>query len=362
MTVSIQTVADDEGDLRLDRFLRRRYPALTQGMLQKMCRTGQIRVDGARVDASARVQPGQAVRVPPMPVAPEKAAVVVKPGEQREMERLVVYRDDQIIVLNKPSGLATQGGPGITPPSGRDAGCAARGTATGRRLVHRLDRDTSGVILLARTASVAARLSALFRIAGGWKRPIGPSSSGAPLPVEGQIDQPLKRVASAFGERTVATDRKDKDGQRAYTNYRTVDNAGQKFAWMEFQPLTGRTHQIRVHSVALGTPIVGDAKICRAARQWQRRQLRRRAAGQVTFARKAVVAAAPRGWQFGGGGGPAAPYARELSPRWVSLPRLLGRPSAADCSEACRCVVGFVLACSASADWHWSWCWRCRRS
>jgi 23S rRNA pseudouridine955/2504/2580 synthase len=258
MTVSIQTVAEDEGDTRLDRFLRRRYPALTQGMLQKMCRTGQIRVDGARVDASARLQPGQAVRVPPMPVAPEKAAIIVKPGEQREMERLVVYRDDQIIVLNKPSGLATQGGPGITRHLDGMLD-VLRGEGDRPRLVHRLDRDTSGVILLARTAAVAARLSALFR-SREVEKTYWAVVVGRPLPVEGQIDQALKRVASAFGERTIVADRKDKEGQRAYTNYRTLDNAGQKFAWMEFQPLTGRTHQIRVHSVSLGAPIVGDAK------------------------------------------------------------------------------------------------------
>jgi 23S rRNA pseudouridine955/2504/2580 synthase len=193
-----------------------------------------------------------------MPAAPEKAAVIVKPGEQREMERLVVYRDDQIIVLNKPSGLATQGGPGITRHLDGMLD-VLRGDGDRPRLVHRLDRDTSGVILLARSASVAARLSALFR-SREVEKTYWAVVVGRPLPVEGQIDQALKRVASAFGERTVVADRKDKEGQRAYTNYRTLDNAGQKFAWMEFQPLTGRTHQIRVHSVSLGAPIVGDAK------------------------------------------------------------------------------------------------------
>lgn len=263
MSVSIQTVADDETDTRLDRFLRRRYPALTQGTLQKLCRTGQIRVDGHRVEASARLQAGQAVRVPPMPEAPEKAAIVVKPGEQREMERMVLYRDEQIIVLNKPSGLATQGGPGITRHLDgmldvlRDPDSSTGGDRP--RLVHRLDRDTSGVILLARTAAVAARLAALFR-SREVEKTYWAVVVGRPLPVEGQIDQPLKRVASAFGERTVVADRKDRDGQRAYTNYRTLDNAGQKLAWLELQPLTGRTHQLRVHCVSLGTPIVGDEK------------------------------------------------------------------------------------------------------
>ncbi len=155
MTVSLQTVAEAEADTRLDRFLRRRYPALPQGALQKLCRTRQVRVDGHRVDASVRLAAGQAVRVPPMPAAAEKAPIVVTPGETREMERLVLYRDDQVIVLNKPSGLATQGGPGITKHLDGMLD-ALRGDGDRPRLVHRLDRDTSGVILLARTAAVAA--------------------------------------------------------------------------------------------------------------------------------------------------------------------------------------------------------------
>ena len=263
MSVSLQKVAEDEADTRLDRFLRRRYPALTQGSLQKMCRTGQIRVDGHRVEASARLQPGQAVRVPPMPASPAKAPIVVTPGEHREMERLVIYRDDQVIVLNKPPGLATQGGPGITRhlDGMLDVlrGDPHAGGGDRPRLVHRLDRDTSGVILLARTAAVAARLAALFR-SREVEKTYWAVVVGRPLPVEGQIDQPLKRVSGAFGERTVVADRKDREGQRAYTNYRTLDHAGQKFAWLELQPLTGRTHQLRVHCVSLGAPIVGDAK------------------------------------------------------------------------------------------------------
>jgi 23S rRNA pseudouridine955/2504/2580 synthase len=258
MSVSIQTVGDDEADTRLDRFLRRRYPALTQGALQKMCRTGQVRVDGHRVDASARLQTGQAVRVPPMPAAPEKAPIVITPGEHREMERLVLYRDDQVIVLNKPPGLATQGGPGITRHLDGMLD-VLRGDGDRPRLVHRLDRDTSGVILLARTAAVAARLAALFR-SREVEKTYWAVVAGRPLPVEGQIDQPLKRVSGPFGERTVVADRKDKDGQRAYTNYRTLDHAAQKLAWLELSPLTGRTHQLRVHCVSLGAVIVGDEK------------------------------------------------------------------------------------------------------
>ena len=258
MTISLQTVPADEADSRLDRFLRRRYPALTQGALQKLCRTGQIRVDGRRVDASARLAPGQAVRVPPLPAAPDKPLAIANPAEARELERMLLFRDEQIIVLNKPSGLATQGGPGITRhldgmlDSLRDGGERPR-------LVHRLDRDTSGVIVLARTPGTAAKLAAAFRTREVEKT-YWAVVAGHPKPEEGQIDQPLKRITGPFGERTIPADRRDKEGQRAYTNYRTLDAAGRKLAWLELQPLTGRTHQLRVHCMSLGTPIVGDAK------------------------------------------------------------------------------------------------------
>ncbi len=262
MSVSMQTVTEDEADLRLDRFLRRHFPSLTQGVLQKMCRTGQIRVDGRRVDASARLVAGQAVRLPPMPVPPERPQITVTPGDSKEMARLVIYQDDHVIVLNKPSGLATQGGPGITRHLDGMLDALRDPAVHGNerpRLVHRLDRDTSGVILLARSPGVAAKLAAAFRTREVEKT-YWAVVAGSPTPEDGQIDQPLKRVSGAFGERTVATDRKDKEGQRAYTNYRTLDKAGRKLAWLELQPLTGRTHQLRVHCVSLGTPIVGDQK------------------------------------------------------------------------------------------------------
>ena len=172
---------------------------------------------------------------------------------------MVLHRDDQIIVLNKPSGLATQGGPGITRHLDGMLDAFRMEGGHRPRLVHRLDRDTSGVIVLARSPGIAARLAASFRTRDVEKT-YWAVVAGHPTPEEGQIDQPLKRVSSAFGERTVVADRKDKDGQRAYTNYRMLDAAGRKLAWLELQPLTGRTHQLRVHCVSLGTPIVGDEK------------------------------------------------------------------------------------------------------
>jgi 23S rRNA pseudouridine955/2504/2580 synthase len=253
-------VTDDEAEIRLDRWFRRHFPGLTQGAIQKLCRTGQVRVDGHRAEAATRLVPGQAVRVPPMPAAPAtpKPAADIDPNTAKDLQRAVLYRDDQLIVLNKPPGLPVQGGPGITHHL--DALLdALRFGADRPRLVHRLDRDTSGVLVLARTAGVAAKLAAAFR-GRSVEKAYWAVVAGRPLPVEGRIDLPLRRTDGRRGERTVRAERDDPEATHAITDYRTLDNAGQKLAWLELQPLTGRTHQLRVHCVALGTPILGDVK------------------------------------------------------------------------------------------------------
>jgi 23S rRNA pseudouridine955/2504/2580 synthase len=162
-------------------------------------------------------------------------------------------------VLNKPSGLPVQGGPGIIRHLDGMLDLLRGDGAHRPRLVHRLDRDTSGVILLARTPGTAAKLAALFR-GREIEKTYWAVVVGRPLPVEGRIDLPLKRIGGARGERTAPAERNDKEGARAITDYRTLDNAAQKLAWLELQPLTGRTHQLRVHCVAMRTPILGDEK------------------------------------------------------------------------------------------------------
>ncbi len=174
----------------------------------------------------------------------------------------MIYRDDQVIVLNKPHGLPVQGGPGITHHLDGLLDVLRFGASDRPRLVHRLDRDTSGVLLLARTPGVAAKLAAAFR-SRAVEKTYWAVVAGRPVPVEGRIDLPLKRITGGRGERTEPADRDDPDGTRAITDYRTLDNAAQKLAWLELQPLTGRTHQLRVHCVALGAPIVGDVKYAR---------------------------------------------------------------------------------------------------
>jgi 23S rRNA pseudouridine955/2504/2580 synthase len=261
MTVAMRAVSDDEADIRLDRWFRRHYPGLPQSAIQKLCRTGQIRVDGRRAEAATRLTPGQAVRIPPLPQAPlvPPAPPPLDIRARQQLEGQVLFCDEHLIVLNKPAGLAVQGGPGITRHLDGMLDLL-RGDGNHRpRLVHRLDRDTSGVILLARTPGTAAKLAALFR-GREIEKTYWAIVVGRPLPVEGRIDLPLKRVGGARGERTAPADRDDKQGARAITDYRTLDNAAQKLAWLELRPLTGRTHQLRVHCVAMRTPILGDEK------------------------------------------------------------------------------------------------------
>lgn len=261
MAVATRTVAEDEADIRLDRWFRRHFPGLPQSAVQKLCRTGQVRVDGHRADAATRLSPGQAVRIPPIPAtpSPSRPPAEVDPGAARDLQQMVLYRDEQILVLNKPHGLPVQGGPGITRHLDGMLDALRFGSDHRPRLVHRLDRDTSGVLLLARTPGIAAALAASFR-GRDVEKTYWAVVAGRPVPVEGRIDLPLKRVGGFRGERMQAAERDDKEAQRAVTDYRTLDHAARKLAWLELQPVTGRTHQLRVHCVALRAPILGDLK------------------------------------------------------------------------------------------------------
>jgi 23S rRNA pseudouridine955/2504/2580 synthase len=260
MSVTTRQVVEDEAGIRLDRWFRRRYPSMTQGAIEKLCRTGQVRVDGRRVDAATRLAPGQSVRIPPLPAAPAvpKPQPALDAHTQRELERMVLYRDEDLIVLNKPAGLPTQGGPGI----GRHLDGMLDGLRFGAkdrpRLVHRLDRDTSGVLLLARTPGVAARLAALFR-GRDVEKIYWAVVAGRPVPPQGRIELDLVRAPGPRADRVAIAAEGNPAAAHAITDYRTLDHAGRRFAWLELRPLTGRTHQLRVSCAAIGTPILGDA-------------------------------------------------------------------------------------------------------
>ncbi|BBK30237.1 23S rRNA pseudouridine955/2504/2580 synthase [Stella humosa] len=257
--VQTLTVDPGESEIRLDRWFKRHFPELIHGRLEKLLRTGQVRVDGKRATAGQRVSTGQVIRVPPLGEAPTEAQPP-RPVAARDVSMiraLVLHQDQHMIVLNKPAGLAVQGGTG-TPRHLDGMLEALRFDAAERpRLVHRLDRDTSGVFVIARTAAAARFLGDAFRDKT-VRKVYWALVVGQPKPRRGKIDSPIAKRATAKGERVVED---EEDGQRAVTWYATVENAGKQASWVAMMPITGRTHQLRVHcGSVLGTPILGDRK------------------------------------------------------------------------------------------------------
>lgn len=260
---AVQTLAvsDDEAEIRLDRWFKRRFPQVGHALLERLLRTGQIRIDGKRAKSNQRLEAGQTVRVPPLGDTPAPAhAARSQPSfgeaEAKALRDAVLYKDDDVLVLNKPAGLAVQGGTNMERHLDGMLDLLMFDASERPRLVHRLDKDTSGVLLLARNATAAARLAAGFRSRAArkcyWALVVGVPKYG-----QGRIDAPLAKMAGRMGDK-VAVD--EEDGRHAVTYYRIVDRALKKAAWLELEPRTGRTHQLRAHCALLGTPIQGDGK------------------------------------------------------------------------------------------------------
>jgi 23S rRNA pseudouridine955/2504/2580 synthase len=258
-SVETRTVSADEGEVRLDRWFRRHFPEIGHGRLQRLLRTGQVRVDGRRAQASARLSPGQRIRIPPLPAAeparvPERRAPErVDAADAEWLRSHILFEDHALLVLDKPAGLAVQGGTGTRRHI--DGMLQAWGGGERPRLVHRLDRDTSGLLVVAKTAAAATSLTAAFRRHRVdklyWALVVG-----RPPDAQGSIDRPLAKQAGRGGERVMATEA----GVPARTAYRLVARAGRIASWLALKPLTGRTHQLRAHCALLGTPIIGDGK------------------------------------------------------------------------------------------------------
>jgi 23S rRNA pseudouridine955/2504/2580 synthase len=258
----VRTLFVDTGEdgSRVDRWFKRRWPHLNHIQLAKLLRSGQIRVDGGRVKADTRLVAGSQVRVPPFPDAKETAdkREGISPRDAAFARSLVLYEDDQVLALNKPSGLAVQGG---TKTSHHiDRLLSAWGEGLQRpRLVHRLDRDTSGVLLLGKTPAAAAKLSGSFAKRRAQKT-YWAIVANAPRPPEGVIEMHLVKKGVGDRELVVPADPKEFGAEPAETEYVTLSRAGQKATWMALRPLTGRTHQLRAHMKAIGHPILGDPK------------------------------------------------------------------------------------------------------
>jgi len=257
------TVAPADAEMRLDRWFHREFPHIGHGQLSKLLRTGQIRLDGKRCKGGERLVAGQSVRLPPLPAEgergeqpPSRPAWQPSASELDDLVQRVIHMDHHVLVIDKPAGLAVQGGTATEKHLDAMLDGLRFDAAERPRLVHRLDRDTSGVLLLARTAKAARALGATFKGRDASKV-YWALVAGCPVPREGSIDLPLAKQGGAGRER-VQID--EEAGLPARTLYRVIDAAADRTAWLELQPLTGRTHQLRAHCAALGHPILGDGK------------------------------------------------------------------------------------------------------
>ncbi len=255
-------VDKDDGVTRVDRWFRRRYPHLTQGQVEKLIRTGQVRVDGARVKASDRVEPGQIVRVPPLPEAAERLPPGMSGKDADFVRSLVIHKDADVIVLNKPAGLAVQGGSKTVRHLDGMLDGLKFDSEKKPKLVHRLDRDTSGCLVLARHPRAAAFLGEAFRDRDTdkiyWAVVLG-----APRPKVGELRSWMRKAPGmheADREMMQSCVQADEGAVHAITQYVVLEEAAQSGSWVALRPVTGRTHQLRFHMAEMGHAIAGDPK------------------------------------------------------------------------------------------------------
>jgi 23S rRNA pseudouridine955/2504/2580 synthase len=269
--VKLLTVSADEGEQRLDKWFKRRFPQISQGHVEKMCRTGQIRIDSARAKASDRVAPGMVIRVPPLPEteAPSRPAESrINAADAKMIQAAVLWKDEHIIILNKPAGLPSQGGSGQGDRHVDGLTEALKfGYKDRPKLVHRLDKDTSGVLMLARTDRVARALSEALRH-HLTRKIYWALVAGVPNPRQGSIKYGLMKAPGhgrgAEGEKMQcvhpAKMAEYPEAKRAHTDFFTLWFLATRMSWMALEPITGRTHQLRAHMAEMGHPILGDGK------------------------------------------------------------------------------------------------------
>jgi 23S rRNA pseudouridine955/2504/2580 synthase len=258
------TVTPDDDGIRLDRWFKRHVPDASFNIVSRWARTGQLRVNGARATPGDRVEAGQIIRVPPAEAAmakaaserPKRATSNLTDDEIAFAQSLVIYKDNAGLVLNKPPGLATQGGSGTTDHVDRLLDALVYDAKGRPKLVHRLDKDTSGALLVARTPRAAAHFATAFSSRTA-RKVYWAIIVGVPDIHDGMIELPIAKQPGTGGEKMHVD---EKEGSPARTRYRVVQRAGNVAAWVELQPFTGRTHQLRVHMAAVGHPIVGDGK------------------------------------------------------------------------------------------------------
>lgn len=257
--VQQQDVSDDEDGMRLDRWFALHFPQLPFGRLQKLLRTGQVRVDKARVKANTRLAAGQVVRIPPVDDEAKPATPRINAKDVEFLRNLIIYEDEDIYVFNKPHGLAVQGGSGTKRHMDGMLQSLINKKGEAPRLVHRLDRDTSGCLLVAKTRAVASHFGQVFRTRSARKI-YWALTVGVPNPPQGRISCFVARQSTKDGEQMVVVNNGDNGAQHSVSHYSVTDTAGRDFAWVTLKPVTGRTHQLRVHMQEMGTPILDDPR------------------------------------------------------------------------------------------------------
>ncbi|QCE33505.1 RluA family pseudouridine synthase [Acetobacteraceae bacterium] len=257
----IKKVIADEENIRLDRWVRRYFPDLPQGAIQKFCRKGEIRVNGKKAETKTRLSEGDEVKIPQIKreFGTRDKTKTIDPELAERAKKLMIYEDKYLAVMNKPSGLSTQGGTGLKEHVDLMLDAMVSEDGVRPRLVHRLDKDTSGVLLIAKTPGVAASLAEAFRQREVEKK-YWAVVVGRPEVPAGKINQPLAKIGAGAASIMAPVRLKEEGALYAVSFYETLDHAGKKFAWLELSPETGRTHQLRVHCEVIETPILGDPR------------------------------------------------------------------------------------------------------
>jgi 23S rRNA pseudouridine955/2504/2580 synthase len=264
LPTKVQTVkvTADENNMRVDRFLEARFPGLSFSHIQRVVRKGELRVDGKRVDSKDRLEEGQSVRIPPLKLDTPKAVDELSEAAQKTLKALkemTIYEDDDVLVLNKPFGLAVQGGSGTTRHIDQMLEVMRDAKGQKPRLVHRIDKDTSGCLLVAKTRFAASHLTGAFRSRSARKT-YWALVPGLPKPKQGRISTFLAKEESEDDTIMRIAQHGDEGASHAVTYYAVVETAGNKLTWVSLKPVTGRTHQLRAHMEHIGHPIVGDPK------------------------------------------------------------------------------------------------------
>jgi 23S rRNA pseudouridine955/2504/2580 synthase len=264
LPTKVQTlvVTADENNMRVDRFLEARFPGLSFSHIQRIVRKGELRVNGKRADSKDRLEAGQSVRIPPLRLDAPKASGALSEAAQKTLETLkamTLFEDDDVLVLNKPAGLAVQGGSGTTRHIDQMLEVMRDAKGQKPRLVHRIDKETAGCLLVAKTRFAATHLTGAFRHRSARKT-YWALVAGVPKPKQGRISTYLAKEEGEDDTIMRIAAHGDEGASHAVTYYAVVETSAQKLAWVSLKPVTGRTHQLRAHMAHIDHPIVGDPK------------------------------------------------------------------------------------------------------